>query len=268
VKEKVSMFGWLRQRAVASVVVVGGLAVSAAPALAGYTPVAQPRRPGELSHEQILERVYGGDFVANPSGLSFSNASGITVTRLEDDSAADAAWSGKSISAQAVASFAGKHKTAAYFAATSGGRSDKLFDVSGRQLAVTGTGTSAASVDGELVFSKGRGRRAKVFSSAAASNADGMDHLVTYEVKGTGQPASVYLLCWEDKFAKRSDRDYNDLVVEVQAAELASRAPFNQPLLIPLPPPVWTGLTGLIALAWFTLRSRPLNHPGGRGFPH
>jgi hypothetical protein len=258
------MFRWLRQGALASLVVVGGLAVAAPPAHAGYTPVAQPKRPGELSHEQILERVYGGDFVADATGLNFSNASGVTVTRLDDDNAPDAGWSGRPISARAVASFAGKRKTAAHFAASSSGRTNTLFDLSGRHLAVTGAGTSAAPVDGGLLLVKGRGRGAKVFSSVAGSNADGMDHVVSYEVKGTGQLASVYLQCWEDKFAKRSDRDYNDLVVEVQAAELAARAPFTQPLLIPLPPPVWTGLAGLVSLAWLMGKGRSLANHGRR----
>ena len=120
--------------------------------------------------------------------------------------------------------------------------------MSGRKFDVAGAGASGTEVDGELLLATGRGRCAKVFSSAVASNPDGMDHLVTYQVNGTGQPASVYLLCWEDKFAGKSDRDYNDLVVEVQAAEIAARAPFTQPLLIPLPPPAWTGLAGLLGL--------------------
>ena len=180
---------------------------------------------------------------------AFSNGSGVTVTRMADDPATEGDLAGKTISARAIASSAGKHKTASYFAATSGGNTNKLFDLSGRHLSVTGAGTSATPIDGEFLLSKGHADRGRVFSSAATSNVDGMDHLVTYEVKGTGQPASVYLLCWEDKFAKRSDRDYNDLVVEVQAAEIAARAPFTQPLLIPLPPPAWTGLAGLLGLA-------------------
>jgi len=213
--------------------------------------VAQPKRHGEVGHEQILEKVYGGDFVADPTGLSFSNGSGVTVTRLEDGSGSstDAQWYGKSISARAVAAFSGRRRTAGYFAATSGGDARRIFEASGRKFDVTGAGSSGAPVDGELLLESGRGRRTKVFSSAVASNSDGNDHLVTYQVTGTGQPASVYLLCWEGKFARQSDRDYNDLVVEVQAAEIASRAPFTQPLLIPLPPPAWTGLAGLLGLA-------------------
>jgi len=209
-------------------------------------------------------RVYGGDFVADPTGLSFSNASGVTVTRLDDGPAADDAWAGKSVLARAVAAFPGRRKTAGYFGTSSAAQPQRLFDASGRHFDVSGAAQGALPADGALVFGKGRGKAARKFSSVAGSNRDGMDHLVAYEVKGaTGQPASLYLLCWEDKFGRKSDRDYNDLVVEVQAAEAAAKAPFSQPLLIPLPPPAWTGLCGLLGLATASvLRRRP---PGRRG---
>jgi len=52
---------------------------------AGFTAVQQSKRVNNLSHERILEGVYGGDFVADSTGLNFSNESGVTVTRLEDN---------------------------------------------------------------------------------------------------------------------------------------------------------------------------------------
>ena len=246
----------------AALLVSGAMAMMAPIAEAGYTPVKQPARRSAVSHEKILERVYGGDFVSDGTGLSFSNESGVTVTRLEDASgpAGDEAWSGKTVSARAVAAFSGKRKTARYFGATTGGQVQQLFQASGRQFEVSGAAPSSATVDGGLVLSKGQGRRAKTFSSVGAENADGMDHLVTYEVKGlSARQASVYLLCWEDKLAGRSDRDYNDLVVEMQAAETASQIPLSQPLLIPLPPAAWTGLGGLLGLGFASaLRRRPV----------
>jgi hypothetical protein len=188
--------------------------------------------------------------VADPTGLSFSNESGITVTRLEDSSGAatDAGWVGKRISARAVAAFSGKRRTARYFGAKVGGQMQKLFDATGRHFSVVGAMESAAAIDGDLVIGTGRGRGTRSFSSVGAANRDGMDHLVSYEVKGPAQQASLYLLCWEDQFARRSDRDYNDLVVEVQAAEAAAQAPMSQPLLIPLPPATWPGLAGLVGV--------------------
>ena len=244
------------QQTAAAVLAAGAIALFAPAADAGYTAVKQPKRKSEVSHEQILERVYGGDFVADAAGLNFSNNSGVTVTRVED--AADESWAGRSLSARAVAASSGRRKTAGYFGASAGGEVRKLVEGAGRQFHVTGAAESAVAAEGALVFAKGRGKRAKTFSSIASSNRDGMDHLVTYEVKGaSGQQASVYLLCWEDRFAGRSDRDYNDLVVEVQAAEAMSRDPMSQPLLIPLPPAAWTGLAGLLSLGVLSRLRRP-----------
>ena len=63
-------------------------------------------------------------------------------------------------------------------------------------------------------------------------------------VKGLGRENdSVYLLCWEDKFARRSDRCAQDMAAEVQAAAA------SEPLLIPLPPAAFSGLIGLAGLA-------------------
>jgi hypothetical protein len=237
---------------------VAGAVVSASRARAGYTAVKQPRRGAGPSHERILESVYGGNFVADAAGLSFSNESGVTVTRVEDGAGGDELWTGKTITARAVAAAAGKQRAAKYFGTTVAGQPRDLVATAGRQLTpADGSHQSAVvDVDNELVFRQGNGRRAKTFSSIAAANKDGMDHLVTYEVKGlSGQQSSVYLLCWEDRFARRSDRDYNDLVIEAKAAEAASRAPLTEPLLIPLPPAAWPGLAGLGAVAW-SLRKR------------
>src|SRR5688500_17793696 len=99
----------LLRKVVIPVVAAGALA-PVPPAEAGYTPVKQATRRNEVSHEQILEHVYGGDFVSDPTGLSFSNESGVTVTRLEDTAGSNDSWAGKRISARAVASFSGKRR--------------------------------------------------------------------------------------------------------------------------------------------------------------
>src|SRR6478609_2354495 len=92
----------------ASAMFLGALAPQAR---AGFTTVRQPKRASGPSHEQILEHVYGGDFVADPSGLAFANDTGVTVTRLsdsagaEDASGTDSLWSGRIISARTLAAF-------------------------------------------------------------------------------------------------------------------------------------------------------------------
>lgn len=240
---------------------VGGAFVLAAPsAEAGYTAVKQSKRRNEVSHERILEHVYGGNFAADSTGLSFSNESGVTVTRVDD--AADESWAGRRVSARAVAAFSRGRRTAGYFGASSAGNVERLLQTTGRKFDVAGAGESGGPVEGALVFGAGAGRRGRTFSSVASANADGADHLVSYEVKGlSGQQASVFLLCWEDKFSRRGDADFNDLVVEVQSADAATRAALAEPLLIPLPPAAWTGLAGLLSLGVASVLKR---RPSGR----
>ena len=249
------MSRWLKSLVVAAF--FASAIVSAPRAWGGYTAVKQPKRGAGPSHEKILESVYGGDFVADAAGLSFSNETGITATGMKDGGGAgdDEGWAGKSIAARVVAT-AAKQRAAQYFGTTVAGQARDLIVTSGRQLTPAVGAQPTAVVDDDLVFRQGNGWRAKTFSSVAAANKDGMDHLVTYEVKGlAGQQSSVYLLCWEERFARRSDRDYNDLVIEAKAADAAARAPLTEPLLIPLPPAAWPGLAGLGAVAW-SLRRR------------
>lgn len=100
--------------------------------------------------------------------------------------------------------------------------------------------------------------------AVAASNENGMDRLLTYKFDGTphaGQPASIHLLCWESGFGRHSDLDSDALMVEVQAAEITSRAALAQPLLIPLPPGAWTGLSGFVGVAVVLYRARQRTQP-------
>jgi hypothetical protein len=224
-------------------------------AQAGFTKVQQAKRASGPSHEQILEHVYGGDFVADSSGLGFSSDTGVTVTRLDD--AADGTWHGTMESARSVAAFGRNPRATGYFGGSAGGRFSKLIDTGGRKFDVSGVCDTATAVDGELSF--GRGRKAnRVYSSVAENNRDDADHLVSYEVHSAGADAgsSTYLLFWEDKLGRRSDRDFNDLVVEIRTASTASdaaatAAAISEPLLIPLPPALWSGLGGLVGLGAF-----------------
>ncbi|MFO1477616.1 MAG: DUF4114 domain-containing protein [Verrucomicrobiota bacterium] len=56
------------------------------------------------------------------------------------------------------------------------------------------------------------------FSSVQTSNA-GEDHMVAFQITGdTGVPGNRigdYVICWEDLWFSGSDRDYNDVVIEV-----------------------------------------------------
>jgi len=241
----------------AAAAVVGALLLGAATsgAEAGFTAVQQPKRTSGPSHEHILEHVYGGEFAADASGLNFSNDAGVTVTRLSDT--ADGSWSANIGSARTVAAFGRKVRSGSYFGASDGGHVTQLMETAGRRFDVSGVCETPATADGDLCF--GRGHKAnRVYSSLAESNRDGADHLVTYQVESgsaADDGSSTYLLCWEDKLGRRSDRDFNDMVVEIRtastASEAAAAAAISEPLLIPLPPALWSGLGGLIGVGAF-----------------
>src|SRR5215217_624510 len=114
---------------VAAALAAALLGVGASQARAGFTAVRQPKRASNFSHERILEGVYGGNFVADSTGLNFSNESGVTVTRLQDNNvdagsaaACDDVWDVKMTSARVVAAFGRRKRTAGYFGGTSNGR--------------------------------------------------------------------------------------------------------------------------------------------------
>ncbi len=207
--------------------------VLVAPALAGFTTLGTP--PGaELNHEQIFECTYGGNFVA--SGLNFSNGT-ITATRVDDNGFAsnlnlltgsagsgdDDFWTDGIATATAQARFAGFTQEFGY--RVSGFGYVKLFDVSntgcnasGGPVSVTfGTGAVwewARANDSDTSLSNPH-------YSNEASNPDGLDHMVTYQL--TGLPSvpittKVWAVFFEDTNAG-SDRDHNDLMVEIRAVE-------------------------------------------------
>ena len=56
----------------------------------------------------------------------------------------------------------------------------------------------------------------------SGNNSDGLDHMITYEITGLDNGAEkTWLLFWDDQVAGRTDRDFNDLVVEIQANRTA-----------------------------------------------
>jgi hypothetical protein len=237
-KESAMMFSngkkWMLTAAIAGAMT----ALSAVEAKAGFTEIGKGRK-AEANQEQILEHTYGGNFVAN--GANFSNGS-VTATRVDDGN--DAVFSSTEItSARTVAAFAKRKQAFGYFGGSSGGAFQKLFDVSGTSgFDVGGTADGLGSVlDGSIRFSRSE-KLTKAFSSLASENRDGRDHMITYKVTGLeGQTNPVYLMFWEDKWGRRSDFDFNDLVVEVKGAS-------GEPLLIPLPAAAWSGLGSLAGL--------------------
>lgn len=232
----------------AGLVVLGACALGvAAPAEAGLTQLGPSKTAGEATPEQILSQTYGGTFVRN--GDNFSNGS-VTATRIDDAGGAEQRWNVNVTSARAVAAFSGYNQS---FGQIVGGNYKPLFDVSGKGFDASGSASAIGPRPaGGFTFARAGDATAlhdRVFSSRAADNRFGEDHLVSYRVSGNG-PGQTYLLFWEDAIGRGSDFDHNDLVVELKADA------GGQALLIPLPSAAWTGLSGLAALALLRGASR------------
>lgn len=216
---------------------IGACTLGAAKADAGFTKLGRTYNGDEPTHEQILERSYGGDFVQD--GVNFSNGR-VSVTRLDDTDGSDQRWNVNVSGARALGVFsAGKQS----FGRMVGGEYESLFDVSGIGYHVEGSTTArlnAAPGEGIEFARAGTRRQAdgRVFSSMSSDNRQDTDHLVSYRVSGLDGPGETYVLFWEDKIGSGSDFDHNDLVVELRAGG-------GDALLIPLPPGAWMGLTGL-----------------------
>ncbi|HEX4125456.1 MAG TPA: hypothetical protein VHY37_12065 [Tepidisphaeraceae bacterium] len=224
----------------ATVVAVALLvAGSARSAQAGFTE-ALPTKYGEPEQGQILSHVLGGTFTA--SGDNFSNGT-ITATQLDDS--ADQTWTGSIISAQAVAAFSQLPEVFGYIPGADSSGFTPLFTASGHGYDVTGSSGAVPITDSYQLARDGPNA---LFSSDPANSADQSVHMLAYAVTGLPNQlptVQTWMLFWEDTAAPASDWDYNDLVVELQTDP---PAPSTTPLLIPLPPAVWSGLSGLVAL--------------------
>ncbi len=229
------------------VLAVLALGVSVGPAIADLTPVFAPPA-GEMSHIQILDNIYGAGF-AGGAGV-FTNGT-VTVTRVDDFlpgggagtplhllsngpglPQTDQIWTDGIANATAEAKFAAFSQEFGY---DSGSGYVKLFDAIGSGFAVSGSG-SVAFNPGTL-WQWARSGQGGTWYSGESSNSDGLDHLVTYHVTGLNTTETVWLLFWEDLpgplgGAGHSDRDFNDLVVELRAS------------VIPIPGAVLMALVG------------------------
>lgn len=208
-----------------TVVLVGGFSATA---WGDYTAIEAPLF-GEPNHQQILGNVYGTSFSA--SGLNFVGANGITVTRLHDFGSGgvvdfrdgslpggDSLFTGGNTRATATAVFSASRQQFGLMSGTGEGAAfQKGFETQGLGYGVSG------SFDVNLADQTWTmARRGGLFSgqrnlntSVASDNPFDMDHLVTYRVEGPGGQLS-WLLFWEDSSIPGL-RDFNDLVVEIQA---------------------------------------------------
>ncbi|MGD2109260.1 MAG: DUF4114 domain-containing protein, partial [Phycisphaerae bacterium] len=224
---------------------VGTLVLPTASLFAGYSTVGTPPS-GEATHVEILENTYGGTFVGSGTDLGnglwsvFDNGT-VTATRVDDfglasllnmltgspGSGDDDTWTDGTATAVAEARFAGYAQEFGYDAGLS---YVKLFDVSGSGYSASGSAVITFGTGAIWEWARADdsdGGLDNVHYSEESSNTDGLDHLVTYNITGLpGLPAStkVWLLFWEDVSGTGSDRDFNDLVVELQAVDCVTDA--------------------------------------------
>jgi len=244
-----------RARSLFALTATSMLLFAGANALASFTEVHAVKPEKEEPFPYILEHVYGGTFTAN--GADFSNGT-INVKRISDDlnssaqldavtgtpsSASDNIWQNGVVSARALSRFAGYNQSLGFYEGASGGSFTKLFDVEGWGYDVSGS-VQGIDLTGKT-YRWARGGDGLAHSSANVDNLGGEDHLVTYQVTGLSNN-TTWLLFWEDLDGPGSDWDYNDLVVEVTAAHPISTIPTQEPIVIPLPSALWSGLSLMV----------------------
>ncbi len=223
---------------------------------AGFTTV-NGAPGGELGVRDILAGIYGGSFAGGSLDGSMSNGS-VTVTRVRDygSSALDAGTlpfnltdpagstaglatdqilQGESLSFQARARYAGFEQYLGMRSGAAGGGGATLLlqaqgsgFLDGSNAANTAAALLSPGQDFRFIRASNSAFTEHAWSSAAADNVDGADHMIAYRVTGLGSEAR-YLLFWEDlgngtaRTADGSivsegwDADYNDFVVEMVA---------------------------------------------------
>lgn len=220
--------------------VIGAFGLIAAPsALADFTPLSPPPG-GEASHSAILQAYYSPGFAWSAYGprvdgdgdaVDLSNG-GMVASRVDDvavggnldasaftpGAAEDQSWTGRvHVTATAIARYAGYEQSFGYDLDGDDQGFVKLFDVVGSGADVLGSASFELGAGQTLAWM--RGGTGSYYSSRAASNGDGLDHMVTYHITGLEDTAQRWVLFFED-LPNGGDHDYNDLVVELAVSSV------------------------------------------------
>jgi Domain of unknown function (DUF4114) len=132
--------------------------------------------------------------------------------------------------AYAQARYAGANNTFGYFVGGSGGAFNSLFTVMGGLGFLYGSPSALIPASALIRFGL-NSTTGFTWSSLETENTDQMDHMVTYAITG-GPDAGDFVVCFEDRPAWNSDRDYNDMVVQIHAVN-------------PIPEPATVTLLGM-----------------------
>ena len=213
---------------------------------------------GEATHAQIFSNVYGGVFAPGPNGAPAYTNGSVIATRIDDVLGSGGMGANLNLVfgtpglpttdqrcedgiaiTSAEAKFAGFSQEFGY---DDGNGYVELFDVT----SVGPTGYDVAG-GGSHHFTQGvpwnwvRSGTGSMYFSEDARNHDQLDHLVTYSITGLRTSDTVWMLFWEDlpgglRGSGNSDRDFNDLVVEIRA---------NVANVVPVPGAALLGACGM-----------------------
>ena len=132
--------------------------------------------------------------------------------------------------AYAEARYAGANNTFGYFVGSAGGSFNSLFTVAGGQGFLFDAPMAVIPASSTIRFGL-NSTTGFTWSSLESENGDRMDHMVSYEITG-GSDAGDIVVCFEDKPSSISDKDYNDMVVQIHE-------------VVPVPEPATVTLLGM-----------------------
>lgn len=224
----------------------------AGPGTAATTAISPPAT-GEATLTQIFNHTYGGTFVQ--SGNNFSNGS-VTATRVDDSS--DQVFNANGpVTGTVLAHFAVLDEWFGYFNGASGDSFHSFVSIGAGSHGFNITGSNVSNtlaIYGPIRFSRA-GTGGDVLTSKNSDNRDGLDHMVTFDITGSAITKPTKVLFFDDVISATSDRDFQDLVVQV-VDENGSTAPPPVTTVAPLPAAVWPGLMLLGGYGLILLRKR------------